>query len=571
LNISLKSLICTLIIVPVLLICFPDWAVAQFGQENFRAGFHSRFGEGEKVESGPGDVREDKAFLENSLELEYSYGLWQAGATLESREPAEYGRNFTKMLKGYVQYTEKNYLLRVGTLYGLSGQGLSINLVEDRSKLNFDNSIRGVQGSVTLNRLIVSTMAGVTNYTDYDSPLVRDRHYLGSLSLEYLLSHGFRVGVVALQDRLVHRTDQASTGHIEIDADIPSLVWGPWFGYSRGNWEFNAEFSRKLTGRNRLGVPDVYQIPIRMLDIKQGSSGNGLYWNLGFAEAGYGITLEYKNYQYNMTPSTLLAHGSGLDPTSALPFQLPPTTVKEHLYTLLNRFPVMPHLNNEIGMQLELNAKPSRAFQLQLVLSGVAQADVFGGIRDGRKVDRERSGFVIWPHFNLSHSPVYDTFLDIHYRHGRKIQLHGGVGHRKLIDYSYRNGYSHRTDVTTVPLKAQIRWSRRFTTLFDLETQHVSEKFLPIGPPDKDYFNHYLEVTFSFAPKFSIAISREFTDQQSISDKNWDLITAAMRLGSWGNLLLSYGEQREGVLCSNGFCRQVPGYEGLRGELSLFF
>jgi len=44
-----------------------------------------------------------------------------------------------------------------------------------------------------------------------------------------------------------------------------------------------------------------------------------------------------------------------------------------------------------------------------------------------------------------------------------------------------------------------------------------------------------------------------------------------MRLSRWGNLLLSYGEQREGTLCSNGFCRQVPGFKGLRGELSLFF
>ncbi len=567
----LKSRICLTCFISALLIHLPNKVAAQFGLENFRAGYHSRFGEGDWVESETGGGKEDKAFLENNLELEYSYGLWQAGATFESREPAEFGRDFSKLRKGYVQYADNRYLLRVGTLYGLSGQGLSLNLVEDRSKLDFDNSIRGVMGSVTLDRLHIKTLLGVTNYTDYDSPFVWDRHQLGSLSLEYLLPHGFRVGGVALHNRLVHRTDHTSSKHIDTEADIPSLVWGPWLDFTRGSWEIHAEFSRKLSGRNRHGVQDVYQIPIRMLDIKQSSSGNGLYWNIGFSESGYGFTLEYKNYQYNMTPSTVLAHGSGLDPTGALPFQHPPTTVKEHLYTLLNRYPMLPHLNNEIGMQLEFNAKPSRTLEIQLVVSGVSQADVFGGIRNGRKVDRERSGFVFRPHFDVSHSPSYDSFLDVHWRYGRKVKLYGGAGHRTLIDYSFRSGYGHRTDITTVPLKTQIRWNRRFTTLFDFETQHVSEKFFPIGPQDRDFFNHYLAVTLSLAPRFSIAISREFTDQHTGGDKNWDLVSVNIRLGRRGSLLLSYGEQRAGVFCSNGFCRQVPGFEGLRGELSLFF
>jgi hypothetical protein len=318
-------------------------------------------------------------------------------------------------------------------------------------------------------------------------------------------------------------------------------------------------------------VPDVYQIPVRLLNLEQSSSGNGLYWSLGFSESGYGVTLEYKNYQYNMMPSTLLTHGSGLDPSGALPFQRPPTTVKEHLYNLLNRYPVLPHLNNEIGMQFEFNAKPSRALEIQLVVSGVSHADVFGSIRNNRKVDRERGGFALRPHFDFSHSPRYDSFLDLRWRYNGNIQLFGGAGHRTLIDYSYRTGYGHRTDVTTVPLKVQIRWTRRFTTLFDLETQHVSEKWFPIGAPDSEYSNHYLAVTFSLAPRFSISFSREFTDEQTSGDMNWDLVSASMRLSRWGNLLLSYGEQREGILCSNGFCRQVPGFQGLRGELSLFF
>ena len=565
-----KTKTCLMYVVATLLVFAPEGAIAQIGLENIRTGFHSRFGNGDWIESGVDQGEKD--FLETRLEVEYSYGQWQAGATFESREPAEFGRNFTKLRKGYVQYNASRYMLRAGTLYGISGQGLNINLVEDRSQLDFDNSIHGVMGTLDAGRLNIRALAGVANYTDYNSPLVIDRHHLGSLSLEYALPYGFRAGATALHDRLVHRTDHASKDFIEADTDIPSLVWGPWLDFTRGGWEFHAEYSHKLTGHNRKGVPDVYQVPIQMLETGQSSSGNGLYWSVGYSDAGYGFTLEYKNYQYNMYPSTLLAHGSGLDPTGALPFQLPPTTVKEHLYTLLSRYPVMPHLNNEIGMQFEFNARPSRALEIQLVVSGVSNADVFGAIRDNRKTDRERSGFVLIPHFDLSHSPSYDSFLDVRYRFGRAVELYGGAGHRTLIEYYFRNGYGFRTDVTTVPLKAEIRWSRRFSTLFDIETQHVKEKFCPTGgPAGTDFFNHYFAVTFSLAPRFSLSFSREMTDKHTGGDKNWDLVAAGVRLWRWGNLLLSYGEQREGVFCSSGLCRQVPGFQGLRGELSLYF
>ena len=98
---------------------------------------------------------------------------------MESREPAEFGEDFTRLRKAYIQYTTEMYFLRAGTLYGLSGQGLTLNLLEDRI-LDLDNSIRGFQGRLQFEKLRFQGQVGTSNYTDYREPLVIDRHFLAS-------------------------------------------------------------------------------------------------------------------------------------------------------------------------------------------------------------------------------------------------------------------------------------------------------------------------------------------------------------------------------------------------------
>jgi hypothetical protein len=58
------------LILPALLLCLPASASAQLSLEHIRTGLHSRFGNGEWIESGAGGGKEDKRFLENILELD---------------------------------------------------------------------------------------------------------------------------------------------------------------------------------------------------------------------------------------------------------------------------------------------------------------------------------------------------------------------------------------------------------------------------------------------------------------------------------------------------------------------
>ena len=548
---------------------------ARVGTEDIRASFRSRYGEGDQATVLPVAGAEDrKHYLENRLDLEYNRGLIEAGLSVESREPAEFGENFSRVRKAFVQYTDRRYLLRVGTLYSLSGQGLTFNLLEDR-KLDFDNTIRGFQGVVQLEKLRFQALAGTGNYTDYNSPLVIDRHVLAALNLEYELPNGFSVGINTLHDRLTKRKDHKSANHLELEARIPTWVWGPYMGITANRWEFFIEFSGKHTGRNRLLPPgDIYQLPIRLLSLEKDVSGKGLYWNLGYSQKGYGFSLEYKNYQYNLTTRGISHSSIGLDPAGALPYQNPPTVIKEHLYTLLSRFPVLSNTNNEIGFELEFNARPSRALAFQAVASATSKADLLLPAAGPEKTRRDRGGFPLVPRFRTSYNPIYDSFLELRWRKGRNLQIFGGAGFRSITEYYVQGEFGKRTRLWTLPAKILLRWSRSFTTLLDLETQHVLEKHFPAGPKEKSYFNNYLALTLSWAPIVSVTLSRESTSSHNSNAgarKSWNLISTNLRLRKWGDLNLSYGQQREGMLCSNGLCRYVPGFKGLRAELSIFY
>ncbi|HUU26742.1 MAG TPA: DUF6029 family protein, partial [archaeon] len=405
--------------------------------------------------------------------------------------------------------------------------------------------------------------------------LVIDRHVLAALNIEYEPADGVTLGLNALHDRLTNRKDHKSADHVELEADIPTWIGGAFLGLTARQWEFFLEFSSKHTGYNRLSpqADDFYQLPIRMLSLERDVTGKGLYWSLGYSEKGYGFSLQYKNYQYNLARDFGSMVSSALDPASVLPYQNPPTVIKEHIYFLLKRFPLTPDPNNEVGFELEFNAQPTGSLALQASASVNSMADILLPVPGGRDSERHRGGFPLAPHLGTAYNPTYDSFIELRWRKGQRFQLNGGAGFRKITDYYVRGRYGDHTYIWTFPVEARLRWSRRFSTVLNLETQHVRDKTFPLALLGQTYWNNYIALSLSWAPVFSVTLSSEFTGEENELDKTqcWPLLATSLRLRKWGTLDLSYGKQRAGMVCSNGLCRYVPGFKGLRAELSMFF
>ncbi len=561
-----------------LLALLTAWAAPAHGEplllEQLRGSFRSRVGSGEESSllHGPG-AHEHRRYLENRLDLEYSRGLWQSGLTLESREPAEFTRDFTRLRKLYLQYDRGDLFLRAGTLYGLSGQGLVLNLLEDRV-LDFDNTAHGLQARLQRGGLRLEALGGAADYTDYRTPLVTDRHLLASAAAVYEAENGLTLGLDLLHDRLVERQDRQSLEPATVRAEIPAWVWGPQLGLDLERWQFFAQFSRKHTGSNRRQIPPLSrQMPIHLLELDSPAGGNGLYWSADFTGEGYGLSLEYKNYQYNLRRESSPAMPDNLDPLGALPFQHPPTVVKEHVYYLLSRFPLATDPSNQLGLQLEFNATPSPELTLQAVAGLAAKADkLLPDPLDGT-LRRARGGFPLLPRLGSSYDPAWDSFLELRWHPVHRFQLHGGAGFRQLTAYNLRGSFGERTQAWTIPGESWMRWTRRFSTILKAEFQQVDSRFFPLGPAAEQYHNLYLGLTLGWAPHLSVTVSREATSEEMDPGEadSWDKVAAALRLGNRGTLNFSYGAEREGMVCSNGLCRHLPGFDGFRADLSLFF
>ncbi len=540
-----------------------------------RAALRSRYGNGQESFFQGLMRKSDKTYFENRLDLDYSSGRLDIGLSIESREHAEFSDDFTRLRKGYVQYTGENFFLRGGTLYTLVGRGLTLDLHEDRV-IEFDNTVRGFQGQVDLGALRVMALAGWSSYMDYRAPKIVDDHTLFATSLEYKFADGVKAGLSAIHDRMTKRKDNLSSDPVAVDVDIPVLAGGPHLEVISGAWEIFVESSWKHSGYNRaLPYADLYQAPIRPLrNLSHSIDGAGLYGTVSWAGEDIGLVLEYKNYQYNLENVCTSVQTTGFHPTGASVFQYPPTVYKEHLYRLLNRYPISSNPDNEIGMQLEFNATAGDKLDFQAVTSLTSQADLLFPPETGcSHWKRKREGFPMLPSVNERFNPLWDTFVDIRWRPEDNLRLQGGYGYRSLTEYRLQSNSGDRQMIHTLPVQTEWLVSSRWSLRLDLEAQHVHDKGFPYERVHDNWLNKFASFGVGWNQRVVLSAGSELTSKKTMpgESRKWPFAELSVRLPRGGTFNLFYGSQREGMVCSNGLCRYMPGFKGLRTEFNMFF
>ncbi|MCE5273403.1 DUF6029 family protein [bacterium] len=541
-----------------------------------RAALRSRYGDGQESTLQGILKKNDKQYFENRLDLDFSSGGWEGGLSVESREHAEFSDDFTRLRKGYIQYTGDKFMLRGGTLYTLVGRGLTLDLHEDRV-IDFDNTVRGFMGQVDLGSLRVMALGGWSSYMDYRSPKIIDDHSLVAAALEYRFSPTVSAGLSALRDHMTGRTDHLSEEHVTIDTDIPVLVGGPHLEVISGAWEVYLESSWKHSGYNRLSpyLEGVTQAPIRQYrNLTRSVDGAGVYGTLSWAGDKAGLTFEYKNYQYNVETYCTSVQTTGFHTTGASIFQYPPTVYKEHLYHLLNRYPITSNPDNEIGMQLEFNLTASEKLDFQAVASLTSDADLlFPPAADHGEWRRKRTGFPLLPSVAERFDPRWDTFIDIRWHPDDNLRLQGGYGYRRITEYMLITRSGDRKLVHTLPVQFEWLPSPKLSLHLDLETQHMHDKGFPYERVRDNWFNNYAAFGVGWNQRVILTVGSEFTGKKTLPGESskWPFSELSVRLTNGGSFNLFYGSQREGLICSNGLCKYMPGFKGLRAEMSLFF
>jgi hypothetical protein len=211
----------------------------------------------------------------------------------------------------------------------------------------------------------------------------------------------------------------------------------------------------------------------------------------------------------------------------------PPTCVREHIWTLMNRATYQPNLDDERGFLVEGSLPLGESLHLE---GGASEARNHGG------------DLAYWEMFGQADRSVGDNGNVIlagnwsrQYELGKFTERLSGAGD---VELTLSSG-----EVVSVSLEGQ--WTEE-----------------PSGKSLRDYL-----ASFTFYPADDITFSTtvETSNNDAEEDAVWAMIDVVKALPEDVELRVSMGTERGGKKCAGGVCYFEPAFDGVRLKLSRFF
>lgn len=500
-----------------------------------------------------GSSKSAKEYFENLTDAQLNVNGVTFGIRLEVSDPIEYGLNFKGVRKRYVEYEhESGISLRAGDFWEILSRGLSLNVFEDRP-LGYDTGIDGIRiayekkfGKKNPVRFKSQILGGDINYSDYITPERIEKYKIRNVYTEVSPVKSLTLGLGYLYSTGELPEEEINT---LVKTDLPEIN----INYNLPDFQFYAAYSHKSS---LVSPNEIYPDPMT-------AKGDGLYSSLSYSFSKVGLTLDYKNYRYDIT---LPDNRSNTRPTRMLPYQNPPTAQKEHTSTLITRNPHVVDFNDEVGGQIDIvyspNDKLSFNFNGSIASRHYQYEDTDTTTAFSyKRIDRGNS-FI--PSMDDPFSPFWEIFTEGEYYASDKVYLKGAFARQSSLVYNQINPFSsERISTTTIPVEIKYSLSPENTLTFIGEQQWANNS-IRIG--EKSYMNQYLSLTFSRSPDINLSFNTEFTNdnEEPTGKKFWWLTEASYKINPSNTVLVSYGSERGGLRCANGICRFVKPFEGFR-------
>lgn len=507
--------------------------------------------------------RPDKVFGSHDyLKLDYTLGRFSAGIQIDGYLPPMYGFDIytlkkeanridgSSMLTGfftkYVQWEDTNWGVRLGDIYDQFGNGLIFRTYEDRA-LGFNNAIAGARVHYNFNNYFtIKALAGMPRY--YDK---RNTNWVWGADLSLSLSDivGWNNGLIAIEGSYVGRHQNDALAYAEeeyilgLDSKTLNMVSGR-LNFEVAGFTLRGEYVTKLN--NDIDMNE---------GLFEGRKGNAIHIDLGYSYKRFSASATFRR-QENMNTLLMLGGQGGCNVINYIP-----VLTRQHTYLLTNLNPYQPtSTGGEIGGQIDLyyslrnKSNRTKYWNFHANFSTFQNLDYVeypgGPTSEGKKtwleinVDAERQ----W------NRKIKTTFL---YAYQEYDKNHG------LGETQYLKSHIFVADMTY-----------KFNKKHSL---HVEAQYLA------DFDNKQgdwvaLLAEYNFAPKFSFYVSDmwncEKADMNFANQKNYLIhyyqVGASFTHGRT-RIQLSYGRNREGVVCSGGVCRPQPAYTGVNLALTTSF
>lgn len=500
-----------------------------------------------------GSIKNPKEYFENLTDAKIKINDVEFGIRYELSDSIEYGLNFKGIAKRYIEYDHKYGIsVRAGNFWEVISRGNSLNLFEDRT-LYYDTGIDGV-------RLTYESVSENTNPLKIKAQIIGGninfRDYLNPERIENYKLRNFYLRVTPLKPITFGYNYVHSNGELPEEGIVTLVKSDVNEGILNINYS-DFQFYTSYVYKSSVITPnEIYPTPST-------SNGDALYNSLSYSKDKFGLTMEYKNYRFDVT---LPDNRSNTRPSRMLPYQNPPTAQFENNTVLTSRNPHVVDFNDEVGGQINFIYAPNDKLSFELNGSIASKHYQYEDIDTSSVINYQRieRGNSWLPDMSNAFSPFWEIYLQAENYYSDRLYgklalvFQNNVVYNQIIPSS-----SEIIKTMTVPLEVKYSFTNKYTLTFVNETQWASNS-INIG--DKNYINQYNSLTYSISPILNFTVSSEFTNNEDepTGKKSWFTGDVSYKLNESNTFGVSYGSERGGLKCTNGICRFVQPFEGFR-------
>ena len=488
----------------------------------------------------------------------YTNGKFSAGLRYEAYLPPLNG--FDKRYEGhgipywYVNYNDENVELTAGHFYEQFGNGLVLRSYEEWA-LGYDNNIYGARIRYKpFNGVYLKALAGTQRsfwqpWENNNRAIIKG--FDGEIYLNDLIKNMNNAKArISLGGSFVSKYQKvehdfiADTVYYQLKMPKNVAASAGRLNFFYGGFNLAAEYAWKINDPSQLNN-FIYK------------NGEALFVSTTYSRKGLGASFSFKRTDNMSFKSNIY------EETSALYINYLPPLTKQHIYSLATLYPYATQPNGEIGYHANL-------------IYNIPKKSLFGG-KYGMKVELDYSLIsainkqkldsttAIDQQGTLGYTSNFFKFGQPEYFRDLSVKISKKFSKKWKTIFSYVNlkyniavieGHHGEPTVNADIAIADITYKINTRNSLRLEYQHMLTK------EDRgDWMMALLE--YSIAPKWFFSIMDEYNYGNPDESMQLHYFTGAVAYNkNTTRISISYGRQREGLLCVGGVCRVVPASNG---------
>ena len=494
----------------------------------------------------------EKMQMNSWTNITYSAGSFNAGLRYETYLNPVNG--YDPRYKGtgipywFVDYKTGQFQVTAGHIYDQFGSGTIFRTYEEHN-LGYDNSLNGIRVKFSpLKGVELKGIYGTQRYFwDKGPGIVRggdaDINFNDLITSwaesKFRLQLGGSFVSKYQADEVIYNDKQEK---LILPLNVASAAGR--FNLSYGNFGLGGEYAQKMNDPNAMNN-FIYK------------KGESLLLTASYNQKGLGIIVQAKRLDNMGCKSKRTETGNVLD------IAYLPAITKQQSYTLAAFYPYATQPNNEMGLEAQVNYK----FAKNTLLGGKYGTDIAVNFSAINSIVKElvNDSAVLGASGTLGYTSAFFKVGDTKYMRDFNIE----IGHKftksfKLLftymfeDYNIEviEGHPGEPMVHADIFVAEMTYKLSPSKALRLETQALLTK-----QDEGDWMMSLLEYTV--APKWFVSVADQWNYGNQDTERQFHYPLVAVAYNNDANRIqLSYGKQREGIVCVGGVCRNVPASNG---------